>query len=443
MSRRELQLLLPVGLAVLIGLGSVDSAFAQTLAFASRLDVSVGESPTAVAAGDFNRDGKSDLVVADHGSADVSVLLAVGDGTFERGETVVIEDAVPSALAVALVDGDRRPDLIVASDVDSTVIVFLGNGDGTFQERSRTLVGNGPEGLVTADFNGDGFVDVATADTFGDTISIALGNGDGTLQAARSFPAGVGPCGIDAADLNGDGVTDVVVTLWIEGTVLALAGDGAGAIRNRCVGDCNRDGRVTVDELVRGVNLALGAPTAECPTFDRNADGLVTIDELVGAVNSALNGCSLDGFLAGESPAGVAVRDVDGDEMADIVVANEGSEFVSVLKGFGNGTFDTSQDFALGGSTRGVAVADFNLDGIPDIVAADPATDSVFVLPGSGDGTFGRALTWLVHDAPSGGLSCQGIAVGDFNMDGLPDVATANNGSADVSVLLNQSPVSQ
>ena len=59
-----------------------------------------------------------------------------------------------------------------------------------------------------------------------------------------------------------------------------------------CAGDCNDDGTVTVDELVRGVNIALGiAEVKACRLFDKNDDGAVTVDELVSAVNAALGGC--------------------------------------------------------------------------------------------------------------------------------------------------------
>lgn len=58
-----------------------------------------------------------------------------------------------------------------------------------------------------------------------------------------------------------------------------------------CTGDCDGDGEVTVNELLRGVNIALGAPLASCPSFDRNRDGAITIDEVLDAVNAALLGC--------------------------------------------------------------------------------------------------------------------------------------------------------
>jgi hypothetical protein len=61
----------------------------------------------------------------------------------------------------------------------------------------------------------------------------------------------------------------------------------------RCVGDCDRSGAVTVDEIVRSVDIALGnSALSGCPAIDGNNDGQVTVDELVVAVNNALNGCS-------------------------------------------------------------------------------------------------------------------------------------------------------
>jgi hypothetical protein len=410
----------------------------EQISFAPRLDTPIGEHPSSVASGDFDHDGNTDVAATNQGSGDISVLLGNGDGMFYAENMLVLEAGIPSAVATEDMDGDGRLDLVVTSDVDSSVTIFLGNGDGTFQERSRTLVGKGPEGLVIADLDGDGNLDVATTDTFGDTISIALGNGDGTLQVSNSLPVGQGPCGLAAGDLNGDGQMDLAVTLPLEGLVVTMIGVGDGSFRIRCVGDCNQDGHVTVDELVRAVNLALGTATTACPAFDRNGNGLVTIDELVRGVNSALNGCTMDGFVAGESPAGLLVSDLSSDGIPDLAVANEASDFMSVLDGFGDGTFDTSQDFPLGKSSRALAEADFDGDGDPDLAMANTLADSVSVLAGNGDGTFVQAQSFPVHRGPSGGLSCQGLAIGDFNGDQLPDIVTANDASNDVSVLLNQ-----
>ena len=60
-----------------------------------------------------------------------------------------------------------------------------------------------------------------------------------------------------------------------------------------CLGDCGTDGRVTLDELVRGVRIALGVEAiATCPAMDSDGDSIVTVVDLVGAVDRALTGCS-------------------------------------------------------------------------------------------------------------------------------------------------------
>jgi hypothetical protein len=60
----------------------------------------------------------------------------------------------------------------------------------------------------------------------------------------------------------------------------------------RCIGDCNEDGEVTIDEIIGGVNVALGLAVLDnCPTFDTDADGTVAVNELVQSVGAALEGC--------------------------------------------------------------------------------------------------------------------------------------------------------
>jgi len=72
-------------------------------------------------------------------------------------------------------------------------------------------------------------------------------------------------------------------------TVLALPAPALG-----CPGDCNGDAAVSIDELVRGVGIALGSTALDsCPAFDGGADGAVSIDELIAAVNAALGGCEI------------------------------------------------------------------------------------------------------------------------------------------------------
>lgn len=93
--------------------------------------------------------------------------------------------------------------------------------------------------------------------------------------------------------------------------VLLCVAETAPISAQACVGDCNSDGTVAINELIAGVNLALGtAPLSQCPSFDADGNGSVGINELIAAVNAALNGCRLtppQGVLLQGDPGGLAI----------------------------------------------------------------------------------------------------------------------------------------
>ena len=140
-----------------------------------------GFGPISVAMGDFNGDGKQDLVTANLSYAvdarrglayvwenDVRIFLGNGDGTFQAAQAIV-ERGDPVAVAVGDFNGDGIPDLALADAVGilftgNTVTILLGNGDGNFTDPQHFVVGGNPVSLVVGDFNGDGHLDLAVAD---------------------------------------------------------------------------------------------------------------------------------------------------------------------------------------------------------------------------------------------------------------------------------------
>jgi len=120
-------------------------------------------------------------------------------------------------------NGDGKTDILAANADGSSVSVLLGNGDGTFQTAVNYGTGGGsPQSVTVGDFNGDGKGDLAAANFNGNNVSVLLGNGDGTFQAAVNYSAGSGSVSVAVGDFNGDGIADLAVANWYGGVSILL-----------------------------------------------------------------------------------------------------------------------------------------------------------------------------------------------------------------------------
>jgi len=224
----------------------------------------------ALAAGDLNGDGNLDVItsVGNGDGAGANALLGRGDGTF--GSVIPFFTGGDAALAIADFTGDGIPDLVSAG-ID--VAIQVGHGDGTFAlPFSYSANGSMHTGLAVADFNGDGKLDVVTSDADTGTVSLLLGNGNGALTYAGAYPVDSSPSAITVGDFNGDFWPDVAAANAGSNTVSVLLNDQSWpALR---VGDANGDGKIDAFDL----NIVAAH-------WQQNALGGPTVGDFTGSIN--------------------------------------------------------------------------------------------------------------------------------------------------------------
>ena len=250
-----------------------------------------------------------------------------------------------------------------------------------------------------------------------------------SFVAPRLFPVGYSPTSLVVADFNGDGIPDVVTANSGANTVSVLLGNGDGtfkAAQNIPVG-AHPNAVAVADLTGTGVFDLVVADGGTYPTFN-DSDVQVLLGNGDGTFQRPVS------YGAGiVNPRGVAVADLNGDGILDLAVADGGSYgsnagAVWVLLGTGGGSFQPGQRIAAGVGTKAVAVGDFNGDGVLDLAVANQGADftgegsSLSVLLGNGDGTFQPPVDYQV------GAGATAVAVADFNGDGIPDLVATNFG---------------
>ncbi|HEX3746851.1 MAG TPA: FG-GAP-like repeat-containing protein [Bryobacteraceae bacterium] len=413
----------PGGIAILLGAGNGT--------FGAPIAVSAGANPQTLVAADFNGDGKLDIAVGNYASGSssqgfpgpgtISVLSGNGNGTFGVPVTYPTgedQSGLPNSLIALDLNGDGLPDLAAANRNDNSISTWI-NSNGKFGSPLVTHLATIDDNyLAYADFDHDGKLDVIAASHQNSALVMLLGKGDGSFQTPAFYAIGNQPASLGVAPLQ-DGNTLIV-------SADSLTGDAWTTV-------VSPQGVVGAPPLI-----FLGGSLTGVAAVDLNGDGTPDAVAVGGSQDvsvvlskSAAYQAPVNYSLGGTSPVAVALGDLNKDGKPDVVVAN-GAGSVSVLLGNGDGTLRTPLTMPLNLSPTSLTLGDFNGDGKLDAAvasygsSADPtAGGGVAVLPGNGDGTFQAPAILTMN-----GLHPEAVASADLNGDGIQDLAVMAVGTS-------------
>jgi hypothetical protein len=464
-------------IGVLLGYGN--GSFAATITSTSG-DVS---PPTAVAVGDINNDDRLDIVVAYYHANNVEVCLGYGNGSFSVTKTYSTgKGSAPIGVTVVDIDSDSHLDIIVPNFGTDSVGILFGYGNGSFQNQLTYSTGNEswPVDITVGDFNSDNRLDIAIPIYNRDNVAILLGNGNRSFADIMTYSTGTGstPKCLRVGDFNNDNHLDIAVVNFGTNDIVALFGFGDGTFLlgtthstgigsqpfALAIGDLNKDGRLDIAVANRAANNigiffgngsepfggVISYPTGDgsqphsVAIGDLNNDGwsdIVTANygnDNISVLFGRRNGI-FDPFMTyptenGSAPYSVAVADFNSDIYLDIAVTNSETDSITILTGYGNGTFAIVVTYSTGARSRPytIAIADFNNDNISDIAVANSGTNNIFLLYGYGNGTFGNEMSYSLGY----GYLPYSIAVKDLNQDNWMDIAIACYGTDHVETLI-------
>jgi len=283
-----------------------------------------GAQPESFALHDLDEDGDVDMVIANHDTDYLTILLNDGDGDFQPAPNSPLPIAVsphPHVVRAADLDGDGLLDLTVDHREAEGLLILKGLGLGAFESPGTVVAAGGDpyRGMALGDLNGDGWPDLVTPNPGNAGVLLNTGQGDLTFAAAVPVPAEA-PFAVGLADFNGDGRLDLI----------AASNEGSSLVE-LFLGDGQGEFEAAGDSPFRlapgGKNIVVG---------DFNDDGLS--DAAVASYHhpqvlllwGGRETIETDNLAGGEHPWGLAAADFNGDGLDDLVIADDGADQVTL-----------------------------------------------------------------------------------------------------------------
>lgn len=349
--------------------------------------LNIGGRLSSISGGDFNSDGKLDIVVTEKDNHTMRILLNKGNNQLLYKHEYLTGD-LPTSTIIDDFNNDSHVDIAVANQGANTFTVYQNNGtgDGGFKNKKDYKIGDIPREVTSANFNGDGWPDLATVTSNDNKVWVNLNQKQNAMSfaSASNFSTDHSPVGLASGDLNNDGLDDIAV-------------------------------------IHVGANLTIN-----------NLRYYSSVSVFINKGNAEFT--SRDDYPVGKKPAGIVIDDFNNDGWLDLATSNRGGYNVSVLLNRGDGKFDKSINYSIIGVPHtgiNLETGDIDGDGDSDIVSFCSKFNTIEVLINRGDGTFKEFLEYPASLRPSA------IFLGDFDNDGDLDVSACSLSSGDVGIIYN------
>jgi len=343
-------------------------------------------------------------------------------------------------------------DVLPVGGGKSTFLLTMPSASATFSnalslvKSGRQILMRAQDGKAATFFVGQRFpvtLSLLSTSLGGTTVGAAVSS---TVFARTDFAVGNGPVAVVAQDFNNDALLDLAVVNQADSSISILLSNGNGNFTP-----------TTGSPIKLGTNEQLPSAIASKIFRLTDATHLVQPADLVIA-NSGSNTVSVllgsenfDGtfteatgspFAVGIKPTGVVIADFNGDGLLDFAVINQGDNTISVFQGDGQGGFTPfpKSPFALPTTEKGpiaVLSGTFDNSGRPEIAVLNATTQNIGIFQATGDSTFNGTFAELSGSPVATGTDPVAFATGDLNADGFDDFAVVNQSQNAVTVLLN------
>jgi hypothetical protein len=352
---------------------------------------------------------------------------------FTVNNTYNLGNATTTQIVVNDFNGDSHPDLLVSDTSSQGVWPFL--GDGMMNFRSDPLIatpGLNASGLASCDFNKDGHPDFAVSGAGGSSVLVFLGDGQGKFPQSQTYSVGRDPQNLTCADFNGDGLPDIATANMSDDSISVLLNQGKGAFgsASNVSGFNGPIGIVARDfDLDGDIDLAVANyDDSSMNLFTNNGQGVFSRG---------------DRYAAGGKPTQIATEKLDGDNSYDIVLPilrTTKADSIAIFRNKGYGAFYDATipeklNLLLYSDPRSVGLGDFNGDGIIDVALPFFNSKNIIVAIGDGSGNFPDVMFIALG---SDGIPHYYSVTADLNHDGDADIISTHNSKGskyDVTVM--------